>query len=193
MNVPCFTLGSWYDFMNVGSIESYIGRQHHGGPQSRGTQHLLIGPWLHGSSYRHTGPVGDIVYPANSAFPVWEHMAKWFDHYSQGHRQWSGARACGPLLRHGCRGRRLKRTPAAISARGEGLAGSGPRDGLLFPRRLFRHGRCAFHREAEGTGDNNLQQRPSESCADFRARVSRRERCRSHEKHPMSAPSPTKL
>ncbi|HUQ90760.1 MAG TPA: CocE/NonD family hydrolase [Bryobacteraceae bacterium] len=84
MNVPCFTLGSWYDFMNVGSIESYIGRQHHGGPRSRGKQHLLIGPWLHGSSYRHTGPVGDIVYPENSIFPVREHMIRWFDHYLKG-------------------------------------------------------------------------------------------------------------
>lgn len=84
MNVPCFTLGSWYDFMNVGSIESYVGRQHHGGPQSRGKQHLLIGPWLHGSSYRHTGAVGDLVYPPNSAFPVWDHMVRWFDHYLKG-------------------------------------------------------------------------------------------------------------
>jgi len=84
MNVPCFTLGSWYDFMNVGSIESYIGRQHHGGANSRGKQHLLIGPWLHGSSYRHTGPVGDLVYPQNSIFPVWDHMARWFDHYLKG-------------------------------------------------------------------------------------------------------------
>src|SRR6476661_4355878 len=48
MNVPCFTIGSWYDFMCVGSVESYIGRQHKGGPNSRGKQKLLIGPWLHG-------------------------------------------------------------------------------------------------------------------------------------------------
>lgn len=84
MDVPCFTLGSWYDFMNVGSIDSYIGRQHHGGPHSRGKQKLLIGPWLHGSSYRHTGPVGDLVYPQNSVFPVWDHMVRWFDHYLKG-------------------------------------------------------------------------------------------------------------
>jgi uncharacterized protein len=84
MDVPCFTLGSWYDFMNVGSIESYVGRQHHGGPRSRATQKLLIGPWLHGSSYRHTGPVGDLVYPENSIFPVWDHMIRWFDHYLKG-------------------------------------------------------------------------------------------------------------
>ena len=79
MNVPCFTLGSWYDFMNVGSIESYIGRKRHNSQQQ-----LLIGPWLHGSSYRHTGPVGDLTYPANSAFPVWDHMVRWFDHYLKG-------------------------------------------------------------------------------------------------------------
>jgi len=84
MDVPCFTLGSWYDFMNVGSVESYVARQHQGGPRSKGKQKLIIGPWLHGSSYRHTGPVGDLVYPPNSAFPVWEHMVRWFDHYLKG-------------------------------------------------------------------------------------------------------------
>lgn len=36
MDVPCFTVGSWYDFMCVGSVESYIGRQHRGGPRSKG-------------------------------------------------------------------------------------------------------------------------------------------------------------
>ncbi len=84
MNVPSFILGSWYDFMNVGSIESFIGRQHHGGPQARGKQQLLIGPWLHGSSYRPTTEVGDLVYPAHSHFPVREHMIRWFDHYLKG-------------------------------------------------------------------------------------------------------------
>ncbi|MFM7920790.1 MAG: CocE/NonD family hydrolase, partial [Planctomycetaceae bacterium] len=38
MNVPCFTIGSWYDFMNQGSVASFQGRQHHGGAGSRGRQ-----------------------------------------------------------------------------------------------------------------------------------------------------------
>src|SRR5262249_50512417 len=38
MNVPCFTIGSWFDFMCQGSVASYIGRQHQGGPGSRGKQ-----------------------------------------------------------------------------------------------------------------------------------------------------------
>jgi predicted acyl esterase len=84
MNVPCFTLGSWYDFMNVGSIESYIGRQHHGGPNSRGKQQLLIGPWLHGSSHRASTEVGDLTYPPNSRFVVSDHMIRWFDYYLKG-------------------------------------------------------------------------------------------------------------
>ncbi len=35
MNVPCFTIGSWYDFMVQGSIMSFQGRQHRSGPNSR--------------------------------------------------------------------------------------------------------------------------------------------------------------
>ena len=44
MDVPCFIQGSWYDYMNLGTIGSYLGRQHQGGPNSRGAQRLLIGP-----------------------------------------------------------------------------------------------------------------------------------------------------
>jgi hypothetical protein len=83
MNVPCFTLGSWYDFMNQGSIASFIGRQHHGGPHSRGQQHLLIGPWLHGGAEK-SNRVGELVYPAEAAWPGTDHMTRWFNHYLKG-------------------------------------------------------------------------------------------------------------
>jgi predicted acyl esterase len=82
MNVPCFTLGSWYDFMCVGSVESYIGRQHRGGPKSKGTQQLLIGPWLHGGAKDHKN--GELVYPENAKFEKDAHMTRWFDHYLKG-------------------------------------------------------------------------------------------------------------
>src|SRR5260370_30632427 len=84
MDVPCFTVGMWYDFMDTGSIESYVGRQHHGGTHSRGKQQLLIGPWLHGSVTKASGSVGELVYPDNSIFPLNEHMIRWFDHYLKG-------------------------------------------------------------------------------------------------------------
>jgi predicted acyl esterase len=80
MNVPCFTIGSWYDFMNQGSIASFQGRQRQGGPNSRGSQQLIIGPWLHGRLNKGHR-VGDLVYPENAAWPEREHMVRWFDHY----------------------------------------------------------------------------------------------------------------
>lgn len=83
MNVPCFTVGSWYDFMNVGSIDSFIGRQHHGGPKSRGTQQLLIGPWLHGR-FKEINVVNEMTYPENARFAMEDHIIQWFDHHLKG-------------------------------------------------------------------------------------------------------------
>jgi predicted acyl esterase len=85
MNVPCFTIGSWYDYMCVGSVESYIGRQHRGGPNSRGKQQLLVGPWLHGGYQgKNTNKVGELTYPENARFDAEKHLLRWFDHYLRG-------------------------------------------------------------------------------------------------------------
>jgi hypothetical protein len=83
MNVPCFTIGSWYDFMVQGSVQSFIGRKHRGGPGSVGTQQLLLGPWLHGRLNKGF-KVGDLVYPESAAWPELDHMVRWFDHWLKG-------------------------------------------------------------------------------------------------------------
>lgn len=83
MNVPCFSLGSWYDFMCVGSIQSFVGRQHRGGPKSQHQQQLLIGPWLHGGLPK-SNKIGDLTFPQNAFFDTQEHMLRWFDHYLKG-------------------------------------------------------------------------------------------------------------
>lgn len=83
MNVPCFTIGSWYDFMCVGSVDSYVGRDKQGGPNSRGQQQLLLGPWLHGR-FKETNVAGELTYPENAKFPMEAHMLRWFDHYLKG-------------------------------------------------------------------------------------------------------------
>ena len=83
MNVPCFTIGSWYDFMNQGSIASFVGRQQQGGPNSRGKQQLIIGPWLHGRLNKGN-KVGDLVYPDNAVWPEVEHMVRWFNFHLKG-------------------------------------------------------------------------------------------------------------
>ncbi len=83
MNVPCFTIGSWYDFMSVGSIDSYVGRQHRGGENSRGKQQLLLGPWLHGRQ-KEINKTSEMLYPENAKFPMEAHAIRWFDHYLKG-------------------------------------------------------------------------------------------------------------
>ncbi len=83
MNVPCFTVGSWYDFMCVGSVNSYIGRQHKGGTKSRGQQALLIGPWLHGR-FNKTNKFRDVNYPKNAHFDIQSHMLSYFDRHLKG-------------------------------------------------------------------------------------------------------------
>lgn len=82
MNVPCFTLGGWFDFMCQGSVESYIGREHRGGPHSHGAQQLLIGPWLHGGA--RTERVNELTFPTNVRWDQDAHMLRWFDHYLKG-------------------------------------------------------------------------------------------------------------
>ena len=85
MNVPCFTIGSWYDFMNQGSVDSYVGRQHRGGPNSRGQQQLLIGPWLHGGLQgKNNAKVSELNYPDNARFDGEQHLIRWMDHYLKG-------------------------------------------------------------------------------------------------------------
>lgn len=83
MNVPCFTIGSWYDFMVQGSVLSFQGRQNRGGPRSRGAQQLLLGPWLHGRLNKGT-TANELTYPPNAAWPELEHMARWFNHHLKG-------------------------------------------------------------------------------------------------------------
>ncbi|MFN0050683.1 MAG: CocE/NonD family hydrolase [Planctomycetales bacterium] len=85
MNVPCFTIGSWYDFMCVGSVDSYVGRQHRGGPASRGRQQLLLGPWLHGGhTGKNTNKVSELTYPENAKFDAEQHIIRWFNHHLKG-------------------------------------------------------------------------------------------------------------
>ena len=83
MNYPCFTIGSWFDFMCQGSVASFIGRNKHGGDNSRGHQLLMIGPWLHGG-YPKSNKIGDLVFPENAMFDVYAHMTLWFNHFLKG-------------------------------------------------------------------------------------------------------------
>ncbi|MEZ5355874.1 MAG: CocE/NonD family hydrolase [Bryobacteraceae bacterium] len=83
MNVPAFIVASWFDFMARGSIDSYIGRQHQGGPGARGHQWMRIGPWLHGGR-KTSAKVAELDFPDNAAWDMDAHMVEWFDFHLKG-------------------------------------------------------------------------------------------------------------
>ncbi|MFN7933681.1 MAG: CocE/NonD family hydrolase [Bryobacteraceae bacterium] len=83
MNVPTFTIASWFDFMSRGSIDTYIGRHNHGGPNARGKQWLLIGPWLHGGQ-KSNPKVAEMQFPPNAGFDMDAHLIQWFDYHLKG-------------------------------------------------------------------------------------------------------------
>jgi len=89
-NVPMLHSGGWYDFYKEGIIEMFRACQELGGPQARGNQKLIIGPWGHGVLQEQepgkalTLP-GGMTYPAN-AKPDWpgEVWLPWFDYWLKG-------------------------------------------------------------------------------------------------------------
>eukprot|EP01043_Picozoa_sp_COSAG02_P057256 COSAG02_NODE_6919_length_3288_cov_10.744434_1_plen_413_part_00 len=79
MNVPSCSVGSWFDFMCQGSVASYVGRQWLGAPGSKGTQTMVLGPWLHGGPKENK--IGELEFPEVASFPYGgfkAHMSQYF-------------------------------------------------------------------------------------------------------------------
>lgn len=81
MTAPAVHVGGWFDTFSQGTVASFVGRQHQGGPGARGTQKLVMGPWAHGRN--PLGKVGDLTFP-NSREPGRYGFLPWFDHYLKG-------------------------------------------------------------------------------------------------------------
>ncbi|MBI4978446.1 MAG: CocE/NonD family hydrolase [Spirochaetes bacterium] len=81
MNIPAIHEGGWFDTFAQGSIDGFLGRQTNGGPNARGKQKLVMGPWAHGK--HHTNICAEMTFP-NGAFPKAYADAAWFDHYLKG-------------------------------------------------------------------------------------------------------------
>jgi predicted acyl esterase len=81
MNVPAVHIGGWFDMFAQGTIDEFVGRQHQGGPGSRGAQKLIIGPWVHDIGKM---PAGDLTFPKAEGLPDEYNPAHWFGHYLGG-------------------------------------------------------------------------------------------------------------
>ena len=60
VNVPAIHWGGWYDCMQQGILDGFMGYQYLGGSGAQGNSKLIMGPWTHG------GHTGQLVYPENS-------------------------------------------------------------------------------------------------------------------------------
>jgi hypothetical protein len=86
VNVPIHHLGGWHDIFVAGTINGFVGLQHHGAVGARGKQKLTIGPWTHANWF--DTKQGELTFPSNSAFTInnylTEMLLRWFDYWLQG-------------------------------------------------------------------------------------------------------------
>lgn len=86
MSAPSFLVGSWFDRVNLGVVDTWIGR-HKAHP---GKQQLILGPWSHGRYNKDTLEIGELIFPEQSKFSIVEHQMRWFDHYLKGEKNGIG-------------------------------------------------------------------------------------------------------
>jgi predicted acyl esterase len=80
MSVPAVHVGGWFDTFSQGTIDSFVGRQYHGGKGARGRQKLVMGPWAHGIGRTK---VGELRFP-DGKFPRKYRSLRWFDRHLKG-------------------------------------------------------------------------------------------------------------
>ena len=82
VNSPAVHIGGWYDIFAQGTINAFLGYQTKGGPQARGKQKLIMGPWTHGVFVEKAG---ELTFPnAKNPPTTFQDAWKWFDHYLKG-------------------------------------------------------------------------------------------------------------
>lgn len=90
IKVPAVHQGGWYDTFLQGTIDAFVSRQEHGGEGAKGTQKLVIGPWIH--FWPVTTALGDFEVPKEGYAPPADLSPKrWFDFYVKGEDNGVGA------------------------------------------------------------------------------------------------------
>ncbi len=83
-NMPAIHRGGWYDIFLQGTIDAFVGIQHNGGPNAKGKQKLIIGPWAHSGVPLEDTKIGDLIFPENAKDIPQEWISLvliWLNHY----------------------------------------------------------------------------------------------------------------
>ena len=82
MDVPCFSVGGWYDIRLKGDIDAFVAmRARSRSPESRRAQRLLIGPWTHG---QFVPQAGELNTGEEATLDLLSLQRRWFDHWLKG-------------------------------------------------------------------------------------------------------------
>ncbi len=81
VKVPAVHVGGWFDMFAQGTLDEFVGRQHHGEPGAKGAQKLVMGPWTHAIGKM---PAGELTFPNATRVPVQYDPLRWFAHYLKG-------------------------------------------------------------------------------------------------------------
>jgi len=82
VNAAAVHIGGWFDIFAQGTLDAFVGYQTRGGPQARGRQKLIMGPWTHGV---FQDKAGDLAFPNGKRPPTQVHEPwRWFDHQLKG-------------------------------------------------------------------------------------------------------------
>lgn len=84
IKVPGFHVGGWYDIFLQGTLDAFTAAQNRGGAGALGSQHLVVGPWVHTGV--GTAQAGELTYPSNAAnfVDVLAAVRDWYDHWLRG-------------------------------------------------------------------------------------------------------------
>jgi putative CocE/NonD family hydrolase len=87
VGVPCFHVAGWYDFYPSGTLGHYLNMKEKGGSAlARQSQHILMGPWLHGgpSTGMSVGDMGFGVLASVQGSQLSQYNLKFFNKYARG-------------------------------------------------------------------------------------------------------------
>jgi predicted acyl esterase len=80
VNAPILHWGGWFDCFGQGNIDAFVAVQEHGGPNARGKQRIIIGPWPHGIAR----VFGEVELPQDVLLPPHIDPIEWFDYWMKG-------------------------------------------------------------------------------------------------------------
>jgi len=155
VTVPAVHVGGWFDTFSQGTIDAFVGWQHHGGPGALGRQKLVMGPWDHGGW--STEGVGELIFPNSMIRSDYESLA-WFDCFLKGIRNGAAFR---PAVAYYVMGD--VRDPNAPGNRWR-FAGDWPPPARLIPYYLRADGALSLHRSGDAKASRHYTFDPADPC-----------------------------